>query len=364
MNATSRIALVALFSLLSVCSLHSGTGLGQDSATIDYQRQIRPILSNHCFPCHGADETSREADLRLDLRPDAIRSAILPGNASASPLSHRITASDPDVIMPPPASGKPLNADQIRLLKAWINGGAEYQQHWAFTPPQRPQLAEEQKDAWCRNPIDGFILKQLRQSGLSPSPEADRQTLIRRLYQDLLGILPSPEETAAFLHDASPDAWEQLVSRVLQSPHYGERWGRHWLDQARYADSNGYTIDGPRVMWPYRDWVIGALNSDLPFDQFTIEQLAGDLLESPTLSQRIATAFHRNTMINEEGGVKPDQFRNEAIIDRVNTTGAVWLGLTVGCAQCHSHKYDPISHTEYYRLYAFFNGGCRFQQCG
>jgi len=364
MNATPRIALVALFTLLSVCGFHSSTGHGQDAATIDFQRQIRPILSNHCFPCHGADETAREAELRLDLRPDAIRSAIVPGNASASPLSHRITASDPDVLMPPPASGKPLTADQIRLLNSWISSGAEYQQHWAFAPLQRPVLAAEQKDGWCRNPIDGFILKQLRRSALSPSPEADRPMLIRRLFQDLLGILPSPEETAAFLQDASPDAWEQLVSRVLESPHYGERWGRHWLDQARYADSNGYTIDGPRVMWPYRDWVIGALNRDLPFDQFTIEQLAGDLLESPTLSQRIATAFHRNTMINEEGGVKPDQFRNEAIIDRVNTTGAVWLGLTVGCAQCHSHKYDPISHTDYYRLYAFFNGGADSNSVG
>ncbi|MEY3459735.1 MAG: hypothetical protein RL215_2892, partial [Planctomycetota bacterium] len=227
-----------------------------------------------------------------------------------------------------------------------------------------PPAPPEQTDLWCRNEIDGFILQRLRAAGLSPSPEAPRHVLIRRLYQDLLGLLPTPEQTAAFVNDPSPSAWEKLVDQVLQSPHYGERWGRHWLDQARYADSNGYTIDGPRVMWPYRDWVINALNNDLPFDQFTIEQLAGDLLDAPTTAQKIATAFHRNTMINEEGGVKPDQFRHEANIDRVNTTGAVWLGLTVGCAQCHSHKYDPLSHTEYYRLYAFFNASADTNNIG
>ncbi|MEY3175408.1 MAG: hypothetical protein RLZZ436_3322 [Planctomycetota bacterium] len=364
MTDASRLSFPAIFALVFAANSVCPEAFGQKPTAVDFQRQIRPILSNHCLPCHGADETSREADLRLDLREDAIRSAIIPGNASDSPLFHRITSPDPDVVMPPPASGKPLTADQIRLLQDWISSGAEYQQHWAFAPIQQPQLPAEQSNDWCRNPIDGFILQRLKQAGLEPSPEADRGVLIRRLYQDLLGILPSPEETANFLADSAPDAWEQLVDRVLRNPHYGERWGRHWLDQARYADSNGYTIDGPRVMWPYRDWVIAALNNDLPFDQFTVEQLAGDLLETPTLAQRVATGFHRNTMINEEGGVKPDQFRNEALIDRVNTTGAVWLGLTVGCAQCHSHKYDPLSHTEYYRLYAFFNAAADANSIG
>ncbi|MFM7056963.1 MAG: PSD1 and planctomycete cytochrome C domain-containing protein [Planctomycetota bacterium] len=359
-----RLFAAAVFTLVTTGAIHAPYAHSQQSPSVDFQRQIRPILSNHCFPCHGADETSRQADLRLDIQQAAMRSAILPGKATDSPLMQRITATDPDVIMPPPDSGKPLTTDQIQLLRAWINAGAEYQQHWAFVPIRPPELTRQHSDAWCRNPIDGFILERLRQEGLEPSPEADRGMLIRRLYQDLLGLLPSPEETAVFLADPAPDAWEQRVDRVLQSPHYGERWGRHWLDQARYADSNGYTIDGPRVMWPWRDWVINAFNSDLPFDQFTIEQLAGDLLESPTLAQRIATGFHRNTMINEEGGVKPDQFRNEAVIDRVNTTGAVWLGLTVGCAQCHSHKYDPISHTDYYRLYAFFNGAADANSVG
>jgi hypothetical protein len=364
MTDTPRRLSAALLTLLCFGTLHCPQSPGQDQSEVDFQRQIRPILSNHCFPCHGADEASRQADLRLDVRDDAVRAAILPGNAADSSFLQRITATDPDVVMPPPDSGKPLTDDQIRLLREWINKGANYQQHWAFAPVQRPDMPPEHSDAWCRNPIDGFILNRLHQAGLSPSPEASRGMLIRRLYQDLLGILPSPAETANFLADQTPDAWERLVDRVLQSPHYGERWGRHWLDQARYADSNGYTIDGPRVMWPYRDWVIAAFNKDLPFDQFTIEQLAGDLLESPTLSQRIATGFHRNTMINEEGGVKPDQFRNEAVIDRVNTTGAVWLGLTIGCAQCHSHKYDPISHTDYYRLYAFFNGAADANSVG
>ena len=363
MTDIARPAAILLLALIWLAPA-GNSAFAQNPNTIDFQRQIRPILSNHCFPCHGADQEAREADLRLDVREDAVRSAIVPNNSATSPLTHRITSTDPDLVMPPPATGKPLSPTQKQLLETWIQAGAEYQQHWAFTPIQPPNLPPEQADPWCRNEIDGFILQRLQAAGLSPSPEASRPMLIRRLFQDLLGLIPSPEETAAFVSDTSPDAWEKLVDKVLQSPHYGERWGRHWLDQARYADSNGYTIDGPRVMWPWRDWVIAALNNDMPFDQFTIEQLAGDLLDSPQNSQRIATAFHRNTMINEEGGVKPDQFRHEALIDRVNTTGAVWLGLTVGCAQCHSHKYDPLSHEEYYRLYAFFNGAADANSIG
>lgn len=326
------------------------------AAAVDYQRDIRPILSNHCFPCHGADQESRQADLRLDLRDAAVtHGAILPGKAADSPLLQRVLTSDTQQHMPPAEFNKPLNQAQIELLQRWIQQGAEYQDHWAFQPLQTPVVPAQRSAAWCRGDLDAFVLQRLKVAGLQPAAEADRPTLIRRVYQDLLGLLPSPQEVDQFVRDQSPDAWERLVDRLLQSPHYGERWGRHWLDQARYADSNGYTIDGPRVMWPYRDWVISAFNQDLPFDQFTVQQLAGDLLPDATLNQRIATGFHRNTMINEEGGVKPDQFRHEALIDRVNTTGAVWLGLTLGCAQCHTHKYDPITQEEYYRLYAFFN---------
>ncbi|MCA8996359.1 MAG: PSD1 domain-containing protein [Planctomycetaceae bacterium] len=325
--------------------------------SVDYAREIRPILSNHCFQCHGADAESREADLRLDVRESAIESgAVIPGRPNESELVARITSNDELLRMPPDDANKPLTPEQIDKLVRWVKQGAEVSDHWAFERVRRPVVPAVQKPRWAENPIDHFILKRLEQSSLAPSSEADRYTLIRRLYQDLLGLLPTPEEAEGFANDASPDAYTRLVERLLASPHYGERWGRHWLDQARYADSHGYTIDGPRIMWPYRDWVIQAINSDLPFDEFTIEQLAGDLLPEAEKNQLIATAFHRNTMINQEGGVKPDQFRHEATIDRVNTTGAVWLGLTIGCAQCHSHKYDPITQEEYYRLYAFFNG--------
>lgn len=349
MNSRHQHSVVLLVILCLPC-----VSSGQDP--VSFQRDVRPILSNHCFACHGTDAESRAADLRLDQRSSALESgAIVPGRPDESPLIDRIHSTDDAEIMPPAETQKPLTEQQREILRRWISQGADYEAHWAFSPLQTPLVPSTESDPWCRNPIDAFVLRKLQQSGLNPSPAADRATLVRRLYQDLLGLLPTPDEADAFLNDSSPDAWEKLVDRLLDSPHYGERWGRHWLDQARYADSNGYTIDGPRVMWPYRDWVISALNRDLPFDQFTIEQLAGDLLPEPALSQLVATAFHRNTMINQEGGVKPDQFRHEALIDRVNTTGAVWLGLTVGCAQCHSHKYDPISHEEYYQLYAFFN---------
>ncbi|MFO0977074.1 MAG: PSD1 and planctomycete cytochrome C domain-containing protein [Planctomycetaceae bacterium] len=347
---------IALLSAVIVTSLGAIRSSGCSAEEPDFRRDIRPILSNHCFPCHGADDDSRAADLRLDVRDEALRlKAIVPGKADESLLFHRITTTVPEEQMPPAEANKPLTQEQIQLLKRWLESGAEYQDHWAFGRVDRPTVPGARADAWCRNDVDAFILQTLHDRGMTHSPEASRPALIRRLYQDLLGLLPSPEETAQFVSDSSPDAYEKLVDRLLASPHYGERWGRHWLDQARYADSNGYTIDGPRVMWPYRDWVIQSLNIDMPFDQFTVEQLAGDLLPDATLSQKVASAFHRNTMINEEGGVKPDQFRHEALLDRVNTTGAVWLGLTVGCAQCHSHKYDPITQEDYYRLYAFFN---------
>jgi len=346
--------------IFSGCFLGMGASGKAFARDIDFGREIRPILSDKCFQCHGADEGTREAELRLDLREAAVAvreglAAIVPGKPEKSLIVQRICSSDPDEKMPPSTSNKSLSSRQMELIREWVAQGAPYAEHWAFQPVRHVSVPTAIPGAWARNPIDQFIEARLQGIGRKPSPEADRLVLLRRIFLDLVGLLPSPEESAAFLADTSPDAYDHMVDRLLENPHYGERWGRHWLDQARYADSQGFTIDGARIMWPYRDWVIGAFNADLPFDQFTIEQLAGDLLPAPTKSQRVASAFHRNTMINQEGGVKPDQYRHEAIIDRVSTTGAVWLGLTIGCAQCHSHKFDPITHTEFYRLYAFFN---------
>jgi hypothetical protein len=350
------------FRTASVCAAMALSCSLLRAADIDFARDIRPILSDKCFQCHAADEASRQADLRLDLPDSALQDrgsgpAVVPGHPEQSELVRRITATDEAERMPPAEANKTLTPAQIELLREWVRQGAVYSEHWAFRPVETPAVPEVRQRDRVRNEIDAFILQGLEAAQLAPSHEADRATQIRRLYQDLLGLLPTPEEADAFIEDADPRAYDNLVARLLRSPHYGERWGRHWLDQARYADSHGYSIDGERVMWPYRDCVIQALNSDMPFDQFTIEQLAGDLLDNPTHAQLVATAFHRNTLINQEGGVKADQFRHEAIVDRVNTTGAVWLGLTVGCAQCHTHKFDPIAHDDYYRLYAFF-GGC------
>ncbi len=328
------------------------------SRKVDFARDILPILSDKCFRCHGPDEESCEADLRLDRRDDALSAedrdpAIVPGNSGASRLVARIQSSDPDEKMPPPDSGLVVSRDELERLKQWIDEGAVYELHWAFRPIRRPVIPAA--SSWAGDPIDGFVWRRMEPAGLRPSPPADRRTLIRRLSLDLLGLPPTAAEVERFVADRRPDAYERLVDRLLASPHFGERWGRHWLDQARYADTHGYTVDSPRTMWPYRDWVIRAVNDDMPLDRFTIEQLAGDLLPSPTEEQLVATGFHRNTLINQEGGVDREQFRVESIVDRVNTTGAVWLGLTVGCGQCHSHKFDPLTQREYYRLFAFFN---------
>jgi len=335
---------------------------------VQFNRDIRPLLSNRCFYCHGPDEKNRKAGLRLDTFEGATKDrggyrAITPGKPDESELLRRVTAHDAGEVMPPPRAKKPaVTPQEAELLRRWIAQGAKYQGHWAFQPLATNPPPAVKNSKWVRNEIDRFILARLEREGLAPSPQADARTLIRRLSLDLTGLLPQPAEVEAFVKafhqtDARKQdaAYRALVERLLAGPHYGERWGRHWLDQARYADSNGYTIDGERVMWPYRDWVIQALNEDKPFDRFTIEQLAGDLLPNPTKSQLVATGFHRNTVINEEGGVDPEQARVEQVMDRVSTTGAVWLGLTVGCAQCHTHKFDPITHKEYYRMLAFFN---------
>ena len=324
-------------------------------AKIEFNRDVRPILSDNCYHCHGNDPAHRKAKLRLDVREAALeKEAFVPGKPDDSQLIERILTDDADDLMPPPDSHKQLSAAQKEILKRWIAEGAEYQPHWAFAAPKPVGLPA----GLTGHPIDHFIQATLQTHSLTASPAAEPATLIRRVSLDLTGLPPSPAEVDAFVLASKVDAeeaWQALVDRLLGSPHYGERWGRWWLDQARYADSNGYSIDAPRQIWKYRDWVIGALNADMPFDQFTIEQLAGDLLPEATVRQKVATGFHRNTQINEEGGIDKEQFRMDTVFDRVATTGTVWLGLTIGCAQCHDHKFDPIAQQEYYRLFAFFN---------
>jgi len=327
---------------------------------VEFSRDVRPILSKHCFKCHGPDEAARKAKLRLDKRDALVGepgggAVLVPGHPDDSELVYRILAEEPDEVMPPPATRLALTAEQKEVLRRWVAEGAEYEQHWAFVPPRQADLPEVRRPRWVRNPIDRFVLAELESREMKPSREADRQTLARRLHLDLLGLPPTPSEVEAFVGDVSSDAYEQLVDRLLASSHYGERWARLWLDLARYADTNGYEKDRPRSMWPWRDWVINALNTDMPFDQFTIEQIAGDMLPDATFAQRVATGFHRNSMINEEGGTDPLEFRFYGVVDRVAVTGTTWLGLTVGCAQCHTHKYDPISQKEYYQLMAFLN---------
>ena len=329
--------------------------------TPDFQREIRPILSNNCFKCHGPDEQERKGGkegsggLRLDTEEGSRAEldgsvAIVPGHPEKSELIARIMTTDKDELMPPPKSGKKLSPHEIELLKAWVKSGAMFAQHWSYAKPVR---VEPPKPA--ENPIDAFVRARLEKEGLKPQPEADRTTLIRRLALDLTGLPPTVEEVDAFVNDTAPDAYSRLVDRLLASPAYGEHWARMWLDLARYADSAGYADDPPRTIWAFRDYVIRAFNANKPFDQFSIEQLAGDLLPNPTEEQLMATAFHRNTMTNNEGGTQDEEFRNAAVVDRVNTTMAVWMGTSMACAQCHTHKYDPISQTEYFRLFAFFN---------
>ena len=361
-----------LIRLIAFCAFAPALACADEA--IDFQRDIRPILSDKCFFCHGPDEDHREADLRLDVPASALEYAIVPGKSDESELIARIDSDDPDLLMPPADSGKKLTGQEFEMLRRWIDQGAEFQTHWAFVPPTRPEVPKLSEDAnWSRNPIDAFVFNRLKREQLGPAPEADRSTWLRRVTLDLIGLLPTIEELDAFLADQSHDAFEKQIERLLESDHFGERWGRIWLDAARYADSNGYEKDAPREMWFYRDWVIKAFNEDKPFDQFIIEQIAGDLLakgrqedngrgvaraHQELLARQdllVATGFLRNSMINEEGGADPEQFRMEAMFDRMDAIGKSVLGLTIQCAQCHSHKYDPLTQEEYYGMFAFLN---------
>jgi len=330
-------------------------------AQIEFNRDIRPILSDTCFQCHGPDKAKRKADLRLDLEASAKARlgehyAIVPGQPARSELIRRVTTSDPDDHMPPASAGRQLTPSQVELLRRWIEQGAKWAAHWAFIPPKRPRVpSTAHRQSSIGNPIDAFILARLAQEKLTPSPEADRATLVRRVSLDLTGLPPTLAEADAFLADTSPQAYERVVDRLLASPRHGERMASRWLDAARYADTSGYQSDGERSMWRWRDWVIDAHNRNLPFDQFTIEQLAGDLLPKATLAQQIATGFNRNHRGNAEGGIVPEEYAVEYVVDRVDTTATVRLGLTLGCARCHDHKYDPVTQREFYQLFAFFN---------
>jgi len=364
MNPDRRLRnLIACIALLAAAGSASAADDSKTSS-IDFTRDIKPIFIEHCYLCHGPDK--QKAELRLDGREAALKGGdsgpvIKPGDPDKSLLIKMITSSDPDQVMPPKKIKKRLTPEQIDTLTKWVRQGAKWPKsttgssdHWAYAPV----IEVKPPDSQQFNPIDGFVRARLKTAGISPSPSADRYTLIKRLYYDLLGLPPNPRQVSAFVNDRSPKAYEDLVKQLLASPHFGERWGRHWLDKARYADSDGYEKDRPRKnAWRYRDWVIQAINNDMPFDQFTIEQLAGDLLPNAGPMQKLATAFHRQTLTNTEGGTDKEQFRTEAVFDRVETTGTVWLGLTMLCARCHTHKYDAITQTEYYQLYAFFNNG-------
>ena len=359
MGAGPARAVLLTMAIFVALFLTGGACLGADSPGIDFARQIRPILSNRCFVCHGPDEGTREADLRLDTKEGAFAdlggySAVAPGKPDESELLVRISEEDPDMRMPP--SGKePLSKDEIALIRRWIETGATWNDHWSFVKPVRPPLPAVHHEDWIRNPIDRFVLARLESKGLTPNDAADKTTLLRRVTFDLTGLPPTLQEIDAFLADDSADAYEKVVDRLLASPRYGEHAARYWLDAARYGDTHGLHLDNERSMWLYRDWVINALNENKPYDQFTIEQLAGDLLPEPTLDQKIASGFNRCNVTTSEGGAIDEEFLMRYAVDRTETTGTIWLGLTVGCAVCHDHKFDPISQKEFYELYAFFN---------
>ncbi len=345
---------------VTVFLLIAADAAAQTKAPVDFQRDIRPILSDQCFTCHGPLKSTRKAGLRLD-NPEGMSEdlggyrPVVPKKLDESHLWLRLVETDPAKKMPPPKTGKKLTADQIAKFKQWIEEGAEWRPHWSFVAPVRPGLPEVKSRAWGRNPTDRFVLATLEAKGLTPSPESGREALIRRVTFDLTGLPATIAEIEAFVNDSSPEAYEKVVDRLLSSPRYGERMVHEWLDAARYADSNGYQTDGTRAMWPWRDWVIKSLNDNMPFDRFTVEQIAGDMLPTPNVPQKIATGFNRNHMINGEGGRIAEESRVEYVVDRVETTATVWLGFTAGCARCHDHPYNPLSQREFYQLYAYFN---------
>jgi hypothetical protein len=345
--------IVAGFCLLAVAAIVRA------AVPVDFDRDIRPILSDACFHCHGPDGDQRKAGLRLDTREGLFADlggyhTVIPHEPQASELYRRIATTDPDDRMPPPDSGRTLSPEQVQTLRRWIEQGAAWSGHWSLEPPRRPALPTADS-SWERSAIDRFIAARLKREGMSPAPPADRPTLIRRLSLDLTGLPPTIEEVEAFVNDGRPDAYERLVDRLLQSPRFGEHWAWAWLEAARYADSNGYQGDGERTMWPWRDWVTAAFNRNLPYDEFTVWQIAGDLLPDATIEQKIATGFCRNHPINGEGGRIPEENRVEYIFDQLETVGTVWLGLTFNCTRCHDHKYDPLTRRDYYGLFAFFN---------
>ena len=329
------------------------------AAPLSFNRDIRPIFAEHCFKCHGQDGAVRKAGLRLDNAEGALavlesgQAALIPGNPEGSGIIARVISSDGAERMPPEGEG--LDAAEIETLESWIAQGAPYEPHWAYILPVKSPVPEVKDAAWPKNDIDRFVLARLEAEGLAPTAPANRHALIRRLSFDLTGLPPTLAEADAFANDTRPDALEWALDRLFANPHYGEHRARYWLDLARFSDSAGYHVDAPRAMWPYREWVIRAFNQNMPFDQFTIEQLAGDLLPEATFAQRTATGFHRNTMFNEEGGIDPEEFRTKAVVDRVNTTMTTWMGTTMSCAECHDHKYDPFTQAEFYQLYSFFN---------
>ncbi len=361
MNLKLTVTTVFILSVMAAIFFEPAGQAQQTTRRIDFNRDIRPILSDKCFSCHGPDATAKKIKLRLDSEAAATadlgkgRQAVVPGNIEKSLLVQRINHANEAMRMPPADSGRKLTTAEIELLTEWIRQGARFQQHWSFVTPTRPALPKVQNAAWPKNAIDYFVLAKLEAEKLQPSPEADRATLLRRVSFDLTGLPPTAKELDEFLADTSPNAYEKVVDRLLASPRYGERMAFRWLDAARYADTNGYQIDGDRSAWRWRDWVIEAFNANKPFDEFVVEQLAGDLLPNPTLDQRIATAFNRNHRINAEGGIVPEEYRIEYVIDRVDTTSTVFMGLTFGCARCHNHKYDPLSQKEFYQLSAYFN---------
>ena len=331
-----------------------------EPAPVSFSRDVRPILADKCLHCHGPDEQARQADLRLDdsenvLQPRDERRILVPGRPGESELYRRVSSADPAIRMPPADQPRQLTAGETGILRRWIEQGASYEQHWSFIAPTRPALPETARRDWGRNAIDAFVLSRLEQEGVPPSAEAARASLIRRATLDLTGLPPEIQDVDEFLADSSPAAFEKVTDRLLASPHYGERMAQVWLDAARFADSGGYQGDILRTMWPWREWVIAAYNAGMAFDQFTIEQLAGDLLSNPAQAQLVATGFNRNHRINDEDGIILEEFRVEYVADRVETTATVWLGLTLGCARCHDHKYDRLTQQDYYRLFAYFN---------